>query len=86
MFGYIPRMKRENFEAGIKRLFYAAWALWAVVWTCVGVSETFDRYSQFQRLPGAADLAAWLFGVLLLPLITMLAVRWIYRGFAPKSD
>lgn len=74
-------MTRKNFETGVSRLFYVAWA----VLLCSGVLTVIDvaRSGDWTGYD-FSSLLMLLIALLILPPVAMVVVRWIYHGFMPK--
>ena len=74
-------MTRQQFEGGVQRLYYVAWACFSIFYLGAGLVE-------MDVLPSSANDIGLAIGVglliVILPAVLMHVVRWIYRGFVPR--
>jgi hypothetical protein len=74
-------MTRQQFEGGVQRLYYVAWACFSTFYLGAGLVE-------MDVLPSSANDIGLAIGVglliVILPAVLMHVVRWIYRGFVPR--
>lgn len=74
-------MTRQQFEVGIQRLYYVAWAGFSLFYLGAALVET-------EVLPTSTNDIGIAIGfvllVLVIPAVLMHLVRWIYRGFVPE--
>ena len=75
-------MNRRNFETGVQRVYYVAWACMALL-CLAGAYHDFIRNRESPDLVGVATVIG--VGAIALPTAIMLCARWIYRGFIPND-
>jgi len=74
-------MTRQQFEGGVQRLYYVAWAAFSLIY-CTSVISDIGRNDFSSTEMGIAIGMILLF--LIGPLVLMHLVRWVYRGFFPQ--
>ena len=75
-------MIRTNIEIGILRIYYVLWAMLLLWGLCVGVVSIFIYPERI-----VWDVIAWTsITIIIGPPAFMFTMRWIYRGFIPKSS
>jgi hypothetical protein len=74
-------MNRTNFELGVQRMYYVFWACVVISGVIGGGIWLFDG----DNSKHVADFAVWFLIVVVLPPAIMFSVRWVYRGFLPKT-
>ncbi len=82
-------MNIKNFEAGILRAYYVAWAVFSIgfsnfliheKWWGGGYAKDWRAQDALENSLGVGLILAFVVG----PGVLMYATRWIYRGFVPK--
>lgn len=78
MKAHLPRL-----EAGISRLYYFGWFIYFVALTNY-MYESDSFQGSFEEIRNG--VLEWLFEGLVIPAVILFGVRWVYRGFVPKTN